>query len=75
MPHLVMILSSDDGEKRDDPVWHLNYGRDAERTFCEGEAFGIGESGCDYKTKVTKRGGITCPECLKMIKEIKAIRL
>jgi hypothetical protein len=73
---LVKILTSDSGEKRIKLKWHLIHeicGGNA--TLCGGEYFGLGESGCDYKLKTTKKGGITCEQCLKIIKEIKAIKL
>lgn len=76
MNFLVKILSSDDGEKRDNPVWclvHVITGGNA--TLCGGEFFGEGESSCSYETKRTERGGITCEECLRIIKEIKSVKL
>ena len=77
MNFLVKILTSDDGEPRDLDLqyWHYVINDDAERTLCEGEAFGEGESSCEYERKSVKRGGITCPDCLLKIKKIKAIKL
>lgn len=76
MNRLVKILTDDLGEKRDNPKWCLIHeiaGGNA--TFCGGEYFGSGESGCEFLTKKSKRGGITCPDCLEKIKIIKAVKL
>lgn len=58
-------------------VWHLvdpcNDGGDA--ALCTQEYFGIGESNCQFKTKQAKRGGVTCPDCLRKIKTYKAVLL
>jgi len=74
--HLVKIIIDDDGEPKDDPPWCLivdNAGGDV--TCCEGEYFGLGESLCVYELKTTKRGGITCPQCLQNIKFYKTVKL
>jgi hypothetical protein len=76
MNHLVKILSNDDGDKISDPVWclvHQICGGNA--TLCKGEYFGFGESGCVYEIKKVKKGGITCLQCLEIIKKIKAVKL
>ena len=77
MPHtIVKILSGDDFEERENPVWCLvdeKCGDSA--TFCSGEYFGYGASSCKYKVKTVEKGGITCPDCLKRIKIIKDIDL
>lgn len=75
---LVKILSDDSGNTRskEDQVWHLVEnvcGSNA--TFCEGEFFGKGESGCDFITKDIKRGGITCPKCMERLRWCKNIKL
>lgn len=78
MNELVRIIKDDDGGLKDDPnVWHLvdpsnNQGPAA---LCTQEFFGLGESGCEFETKQTKRGGITCPECLRKIKILKSVPL
>lgn len=76
MHNLVRILSSDDGEKRDDPVWCLveptSFG---DATFCQGEFFGAGESCCEYKLKSVKRGGITCSRCLERLQFARTVVL
>lgn len=77
MAHTVVkITVNDDGDKYQDPKWHL-YDRfgDSDRTFCSGEVFGFGESIAEFKTKIVEKGGITCHLCLKRIKSIKSIKL
>lgn len=76
--HLVMLLTGDDpDEVKESPVWCLvdtgNFQGAA--TLCTNEFFGIGESGCIFKRKTTKRGGITCPKCLEKLKVYKSIKL
>lgn len=77
MAHTVVkILTSDDGPKRIKPTWcYVVFWDSSPRTFCGGEAYGYGESGCKYKDKIVQKGGITCPKCLEMIKIIKSIKL
>lgn len=73
---VVKILSNDDGQEinKEDQVWHfVNDHGSGQNTLCGGEYFGMGESAVKYKYK--ERGKITCPECIHMIKKIKAIRL
>ncbi len=72
---LVKITRNDDGDKIPDAKWHWIMSIDADRTLCGGEAFGEGESRAEYKLKTVKRGGITCQQCLSIIKEMKAIEL
>jgi hypothetical protein len=73
---LVKTFNSDDGEMNENPQWHWfqEFG-DARRTLCSGEAFGPGESHVEYELKTLQKGGITCTQCLKIIKIIKAIKL
>ena len=75
MNFLVKILVSDDGEKREPQKWCLVVHYTGSQTFCQGEFFGFGESGCEFETKTVKKGGITCDECLRKIKEIKNVKL
>ena len=60
MNNLVKILTSDDGEPREETeqYWHLVYNETGAQTFCEGEFFGYGESACEYEEKSVERGGI-----------------
>lgn len=74
--HIVKILTGDDFEEREKPVWCLVTeicGDNA--TFCSGEYFGYGASSCKYEIKTVEKGGITCPDCLRRIKTIKEINL
>ena len=78
MHRIVKILSSDDGEPtpKDSQVWHLVVVEAGSScTLCGGEYFGFGESGCEYEAKNVDKGGITCKECLKIIKRFKDIKL
>ena len=73
---LVRTFTTDDGERNESPRWHwFQIHGDAKRTLCTGEAFGPGESAVEYEIKEVKRGGITCEDCLKIIKDIKEIKL
>lgn len=74
---LVRFLSTEDGEEPQgtDKKWHWIISVDASRALCSGQVFGYGESAIDYEIKLVKKGGITCPNCLQMIKEFKAIKL
>lgn len=78
MNNLVKIKTSDDGDERPGhlQVWHLVVNETGGNcTFCEQEFFGFGESGCEYETNATERGGITCEQCIEKIKKIKAVKL
>jgi len=76
MNQLVRMTKDDDGEIYENPKWCLVViYAGGPQNFCQGALFGQGESGVEFTTKVSKRGGITCPECLKKIREIKAVRL
>lgn len=72
---LVKIITNEDGEKVDNPTWHVvNDFGDSPRTLCGGEAFGQGESSATYKEKTTEKG-VPCRKCRDIIKSIKSIRL
>lgn len=77
MNALVRITRDDDGHETDNESWHLvdpgNFQGPA--ALCTGEFFGDGESACKYETKVTKRGGITCRDCLRIVRIYKKVRL
>jgi hypothetical protein len=76
MHTLVKIVVNDDGDKVNEPKWHWIVDHfDSERILCTMEAFGFGESSAEYKIKTVNRGGITCSQCLQLIKEFKAIKL
>ena len=73
---LVKIISDDDGEAIDKPVWHLSTDACSGNTvLCTGEVFGFGEGDAVYKTKEVERGGITCEHCLTSLKWFKSIKL
>lgn len=73
---LVLMLTDDDGEAYDEPVWHIidEYNTDP-ATLCSGEYFGVGQSNCEYKLKTVSRGGVTCKKCLNKAKWLKSFRL
>lgn len=76
MTHTLIKITTPDSfadESAVDDYWHLlseNYG-DAE-VFCSG-VFLV--DGMGYVEKEVKRGGITCPDCLRLVKAYKAVRL
>lgn len=76
MPHLIVkILTSDDGEKRIPKKWCLVESKTGNHTLCQAEYYGYGESRCEYEEKLMEKGGITCKDCLEIIKRHKAIKL
>lgn len=72
---LVKILTDSDGEKIENPVWCYAVSTDEQRTLCYGQAFGDYQCEVQYSIKEVKTGGITCPRCLSLVREIKSIRL
>jgi len=73
---LVKLITDDDGVAIESPEWCLIYfGGGSVVTLCSRESFGYGDGPEDYLTKKTERGGITCNNCLAIIKEIKAVKL
>ncbi len=76
MNELVMITVDEDGSEVESPKWCLvDSAKGDPVTFCDGQFFGEGQGCAEFKLKEVKRGGITCPHCLKKIKAIKAVRL
>ena len=76
MNYLVKLLTTEDGDSIYDPKWCLSVEiAGASSALCSQQCYGIGNSPVHYETKAIKRGGITCPECLEKIREIKAIKL
>lgn len=73
--HLIKIAESHSQGVREesDQVWCALASMDTERTIC-GDAVDT-ENIIKAEFKVVKRGGITCPLCLSVIKQIKAIKL
>lgn len=45
------------------------------RQLCTGESLCEDDRWQQFKTKERARGGITCPECLEMVREIKSVKL
>jgi hypothetical protein len=72
-PLVVKITINDDGDRIDSPKWHyINDHGSGQNTLCTGEYFGIGESAAEYEQR---KGKVTCPECLALIRQIKTVRL
>ncbi len=75
MAQLVKLLTYDDGDEKTDLKWCLvEELSDSPRTACTGEAFGPGESGCEFKTKQGLIKDITCPRCKEIIKWYKGLK-
>lgn len=73
---LVKFITDDDGGEHHSRDWHyVQTWGDADRSLCNGEVFGFGESALKYREKNVERGGITCRKCLEIIHEIKSIKL
>ena len=78
MNDLVRLITDDDCDpKNDADVWNLvdPSNEQGPAALCTQEFFGLGESNCEYETKQAKRGGITCPECLRKLKLLKEVKL
>lgn len=74
MAILVKILIDDDGKKGDNKFHVLtNYG-DTTRVLCSGEAID-GSTEVNSISKEVERGGITCKDCLDIVKWFKQIKL
>lgn len=72
---IVKILSGDDGEIRDNPVWCLIHPMDSDpSTLCQNEYFGEGQSSCTFELKEGKVKDLTCPSCLAFIRHIKKLK-
>jgi hypothetical protein len=73
---LVKITVNDDGEYSFDEHFHYVHAPDgAARTLCSNEVFGDGEGQAQFMLKEVKRGGISCPKCMEIIKAFKRIKL
>jgi hypothetical protein len=81
MNNIVKQLVNDDGAKipEDEQVWHLQRDISGDTALlCTGEFIHYGSAsgnGEIYELKETKKGGITCPDCLGIIREFKAVKL
>jgi hypothetical protein len=70
--NVVKLITDDDGNKHISNSWHYIYcGDGANRTFCTLECFGFGESALKFKIK---KGKINCPDCIRIINKIKAVK-
>lgn len=72
---LIKIIEPDSftDESIVDGYWHLlsmNYGDP--NCFCNGVFL---NDGMVYQEKTIKRGGITCPDCLMLVRAYKSVKL
>jgi len=79
MNHLVKILIDDDGESipPEEQTWCLvspNPICDTPRTLCKSEVLDI-DTDAVWKSKTVKKGGITCQDCIQIVKAFKAVKL
>lgn len=76
MAHELVMLLTDDDTIPVEPRWHwIDTNGSDPSTLCTQEYFGTGQSECTYKLKQVKRGGITCGDCMAILKEHKAVAL
>ena len=76
MNYLVKVTRDEDGIAQPAAKWHLMIvGAGSPMAACTGEVVGYGEGRAEYEKKKRAVGGITCPECLALIKWYKAIKL
>lgn len=83
MNTLAQQIINDDGDasEADELSWHfvdmITPDHEA-RLLCTGEYIDAASSsgnGSEYVTRHWKKGGVTCQDCLKIIKQFKAIKL
>ena len=77
MNSLIKIIIDDDGAEYQNDYWHLICNppkSDTARVLCTSEAIDAC-SAVDGESKLRKRGGITCPDCLAVIKYYKNIKI
>ncbi len=75
---VVKILINEDGDKSDDNSWHYySEGLSDFYVLCSMELLhdGCGVPDKNMKIKSVEKGGITCKDCLEIIKTIKSIKL
>lgn len=74
---LVRITVDDDGRPTGNDAWHLVDPGNSQgpAALCTQEFFGDGESDCEFECKIVKRGGITCSECIRILKIYKKVKL
>ena len=73
MNTLIKIIINDDGEEVENPDWCIAVEFDVVRTVC-GHVLD-GDSSIEMDQKEVFRGGITCRDCLRIVKDVKSIRL
>ena len=75
MHNLVKFITDEDGEPMP-PLWHYPVVSGGSNVgLCNGQVFGEGEGNAKFEVKTVQRGGITCPDCLYMIKAFKKVKL
>ncbi|EKP0311613.1 hypothetical protein ACTG16_22880 [Aeromonas sp. 23P] len=73
--HVVKLTSSEFGESHSSE-WHLVSPILSEpATLCGGEYYGEGQSHAQFEEKIVPKGGVTCEECLRIIRFMKATKL
>jgi len=74
---VIKIRFTPDGEKIERPKWCLVHQLCGDAAaLCSGFFAESSASGFeDAERKKVEKGGITCPDCLEIIRNIKAIRL
>ena len=78
MSHTVVKINADeDGEPTDDKRWHLisPAPSDEGRTLCDGTDMTSISERVHYASKEVARGGISCADCLEIVKKFKSIKL
>lgn len=71
---VIKMLCTVEGSNEElDTYWHAILDYDCARTVCGHAADPCSEF--EWKSKMVKRGGITCQDCLKVIYAIKDIKL
>jgi len=71
-------LVDEDGEvvPVSDQVWHLVWSVTGDSAlFCTGEYVEEGCGNGEYELRYVERGRITCPKCIKQIKDIRSVKL
>jgi hypothetical protein len=76
MNTLVKFITDEDGDEHTSKDWHYVIDSSgSDMALCTSEVFGSGEGAAEFKTKTTKKGGITCEDCLVIIKQVKSIKI
>ena len=75
---LVQITLNNDEiatEKKDLKWCFVHEGAGCRMTLCTAEVFDYGDGVAKGEIKEVKRGGITCTECISIIKRFKSVKL